>query len=369
MRKLDRQDLYDILYGCTILGTGGGGELDEGIRLIDEALSLDKEFVLADVDEISDGALVCTPYMLGSISPLPEEEEKKYERLPRIKEQPILAAVRRMEEYIGDKFYGTISCELGGANTAVSFYVAAMEDGYIVDADIAGRAVPEITNSTYYINGLPVAPIALANEFGETSIYENVIDDKRAEDIVRSIAMVSRNSIAAVDHALEMKAVRHAVIKNAISYALEIGRRFRYAKENGKDVAKEVAEAGDGFVGFRGKVKDYDWKTKSGFTFGNVFIDGTGEYEGNEFRIWFQNENLVSWLNGEVYVTLPDLICFLNTDTGEPVTNPNHEAGMNVAVVVLPAPEEFTTEKGLEAFGPKHFGFDFEYKPAQDRFK
>lgn len=24
MKKLTRQDLYDILYGCTILGTGGG---------------------------------------------------------------------------------------------------------------------------------------------------------------------------------------------------------------------------------------------------------------------------------------------------------------------------------------------------------
>lgn len=369
MKKLNRQDLYDILYGCTILGTGGGGELDEGIKLIDEALSLDKEFVLADVDEISDDALVCTPYMLGSISPLPEEEEKKYERLPRIKEHPIMSAFKRMEENIGDKFYGTISCELGGSNTAISFYVAAMADSFIVDADIAGRAVPEITNSTYYINGLPAAPIALANEFGETAIYENIIDDERAEDIVRSLAMVSRDTIAAVDHALEMKEVRHAVIKNAISYALEIGRTFRNAKENGKDVAKEVAEAGDGFVVFRGKVKDYDWKTESGFTFGNVFIDGTGEYEGNEFRIWFQNENLVSWLNGEVYVTLPDLICFFNANTGETVTNPNHEAGMNVAVVVLPAPEEFTTEKGLEAFGPKHFGFDFEYKPAQDRFK
>lgn len=369
MKRLERQDLCDILYGCTILGTGGGGELEEGFQLIDEALSLEKEFILVDVDEVPDDALICTPYMLGSISPLPEEEEQKYERLPRIKEQPILTAVRRMEKYIGNKFYGTISCELGGSNTAMSFYVAAMSDGYIIDADPAGRAVPEIKNSTYYINGLPAAPVALANEFGETAIYENIIDDERAEDVVRSIAMVSRDAIAAVDHAMEMKEVRHAVIKKAISYALEIGRTYREAKENGKDVAKKVAEAGDGFVVFRGRVNDYDWKTESGFTFGNVSIDGTGEYQGNEYKIWFKNENLISWLNDEVHVTLPDLICFLNTDTNEPVTNPNHEVGMNVAIIILPAPKEFTTEKGLQAFGPKPFGFDLEYIPAKERLK
>ena len=30
MRELNREELYDILYGCAILGTGGGGALEEG---------------------------------------------------------------------------------------------------------------------------------------------------------------------------------------------------------------------------------------------------------------------------------------------------------------------------------------------------
>ena len=39
MQTLTRQNLIDILYGCTILGTGGGGSLAEGIDLIDRALA------------------------------------------------------------------------------------------------------------------------------------------------------------------------------------------------------------------------------------------------------------------------------------------------------------------------------------------
>ncbi|MDG1414658.1 MAG: DUF917 domain-containing protein, partial [Alphaproteobacteria bacterium] len=37
MKVLTPQDLTDLLYGAAILGTGGGGELDEGLALIHEA--------------------------------------------------------------------------------------------------------------------------------------------------------------------------------------------------------------------------------------------------------------------------------------------------------------------------------------------
>lgn len=47
MKILSRQDLTDILYGCAILGTGGGGELDEGLQYIDSALAQGKAFRLA----------------------------------------------------------------------------------------------------------------------------------------------------------------------------------------------------------------------------------------------------------------------------------------------------------------------------------
>mgnify|MGYP000083201926 CR=1 FL=1 len=39
MRTLNREDLVNILYGAAILGTGGGGSLEEGIAMIDEALA------------------------------------------------------------------------------------------------------------------------------------------------------------------------------------------------------------------------------------------------------------------------------------------------------------------------------------------
>lgn len=364
MRTLNLQELTDILAGCAILGTGGGGEPDEGLRLINDALGQGKEFRMVSLDEAPQDALVCTPYMLGAISELPSEEEAQYERLPRIDQESILLAYERIGSYLGQDFYGTISCELGGSNTAIAFYAAAMSGHYIIDADPAGRAVPEITHSTYYFNGLPAAPIVMANEFGECIICENVMDDQRSEVLVRALAKVSRNNIAAIDHALPVHQIRNAVIPGAITMALELGQRHRQAKANHEDVPQAIATAGGGYVAFRGNVSACDWKTEGGFTLGNIEIEGSGKSSGSEYKIWLKNENLIAWMDDEVHTTIPDLICLIDTATGNPVTNPNYAIGMKVAVVILPAPKEFTTEKGLAAFGPAYVGLDQPYRPS-----
>lgn len=369
MKFLTRQDLEDMLNGATILGTGGGGELDEGRALIDDALAQGKEFKLVGIDEAPDDALFCTAYMLGAISPISEEEERKYERLPRISEPSIMVAYRRFQEYLDRKFYGTVCCELGGSNTAVAFYAAAMSGHCILDADPAGRAVPEITHSTYYLNGLPAAPIVMANEFGETIISENVIDDARAEHIVRALACVSRNDIAVIDHALELRELRDAIIPGTISKALHMGQVWREALDTGQDVAQAVAEAGQGFVAFRGVVGDSNWRTEDGFTLGEINISGTSGFAGHSYAIQVKNENMAAWLDGEVHATIPDLICLLDTDAGAAITNPNYYAGQNVAVVILPAPQAFLTKKGLQSFGPGYVHLDQPYRPAQVIFR
>ena len=112
MKKLTKQELHDILIGCTILGTGGGGELDEGIKIIDEDLENGYEFKLVSIDEIPDDAMIASPYNAGSISPLSEEERKKYEGLKEIDEMYNVISFQALEKFMGKKFFATISTEL-----------------------------------------------------------------------------------------------------------------------------------------------------------------------------------------------------------------------------------------------------------------
>jgi len=369
MKTLNRQDLYDILYGCTILGTGGGGNLAEGLKLIDEDIRNGREFKLIGLDEVPDDAMVASPYQAGSISPLTEEERKKYEGLKQIDEMPALVAFKALGRFMGQSFYACIATELGGHNTAVALSVAAKLGIPIVDADPAGRSVPELQHSTMYINGVSIAPLAVANKFGDVVILEKVANHLRAEALVRAMAVVSQNSVGVTDHPVNGKRLKTAVIPGSISYAQRIGRALREAREKGEDPAVRIAEAGNGYVLFRGKVKHFTWEDSAGFTLGETYIEGQGEYSGDEYRIWYKNENIIAWKNGRIHVTVPDLICTLDGRTGNPITNPNFEQGMEVTVIGLPSPEQWTTEKGLETFGPRHFGYDIEYVPLKEVMK
>lgn len=360
MKKLTRENLVDILYGATILGTGGGGSLTEGIRKIDEALALNKEFILADFDDLNDDDLIATPYSCGAISPLTEEERKKYEGLPLAEEESHVIALRKMEEYLGKEVKAVISTELGGGNTATALYAGAMSGKVIVDSDPAGRSVPELQHSTYYLNDVNIYPMSVCNNFGESAILTYVANDFRAEALVRAMAVVSQNSIAVVDHVETASVLKNAVIRGAITQALEIGEAYRTAKESGANIAEAVAAAGKGKVILKGVVESNEWETVDGFTLGTIIVKGDN---GDEFKIWYKNENIITWKNGVYDATVPDLVCILNEDTKEPLLNPYGEKGMNVTVFALPAPKEWTTERGLETFGPKSFGYDVDWKP------
>ncbi|MEL7463854.1 MAG: DUF917 domain-containing protein [Pseudomonadota bacterium] len=361
MKTLTRQNLSDILHGAVILGAGGGGELSEGLELIDVALSAGKSFNLVSLDEVPDEALICTPYFLGAVSPMSPEEEARYACLPRSAEHPMLAAYKGFQQHLGREFYGVTPCELGGSNTAAAFFPAAMSGHMLLDADPAGRAVPEITHSTYYLAGLPASPIFAANEFGETIVLDNVCDDRRAETLVRALSQVSRNDIAAIDHALPMRELRSALIEGTITKAMHLGEIWRDAVRNGANAASAVAAASDGFVAFTGVVADCRYETRQGFTLGEIRIAGSGAFAGREARVSVKNENMALWIDGRVFATIPDLICLFDEETGGSISNPDCHGGQQVSLVVLSGPEAFKTENGLEIFGPKYAGIDTEY--------
>lgn len=362
MKKLSKQDVIDIIYGCTVLGTGGGGSLESGLALVAGDLEAGREFILVELDEVPDDAYVACPYVCGSVSPFTPEEEEKYAGLPSMDVTEAMRALQAMEEYLGRPFFGIISTELGGENTADAFHVAAMTGKSIINADPAGRSVPELQHSTFYINNVPINPIAVATPFGDTAIINNVVDDFRAEALVRSMACVSKNMIGVVDHPTTGAVLKRAVIPKAITYALEVGRALRLANEAGKDPAEAIINAGGGKLLFKGVVTDFTWDTVGGFTIGDVKLNGKDKFKDHTYRVWFKNEHIISYKDGAIDVTVPDLICVLDGN-GVPITNPYYEKDMELTVFALPAPKEWTTERGLKVFGPRAFGFDADYVP------
>ena len=72
MRELNKQDMIDLLYGCAVLGTGGGGPLADGLALLEEHFEKGKTLKLITLDELPDDEYVVTPYGCGAPSAKPD---------------------------------------------------------------------------------------------------------------------------------------------------------------------------------------------------------------------------------------------------------------------------------------------------------
>lgn len=366
MRELTIQEVYDILLGAAIVGTGGGGDLDAGIALVTEAYEDGCKFKLAEMDDLEDDALIGTPYGCGSVSPLNKKQKEAFATFEKINTTAEVAAVEAIQDYYGQELYGMIATELGGMNTAVALEAAARMGKAIIDADPAGRSVPCLQHSTYYLNDIPIYPMSIANVLGDSLILTKAISDERAESLTRALAVASFNHVGVVDHPNKWGVLKNTLIKNTISMCLEVGSQSRIAQLNGENIGHKICEVLDAYVVFEGVISKADWEDKDGFTFGNIYITGSGSFSEETFHVWLQNENIMSWKNGDVFATVPDSINIINNDRNMPLLNPHAEVGMHVTVVVVKAYDEWRTEKGIEILGPKFFGYDYEYKKIED---
>lgn len=366
MKKLTKQNILDILYGCAVLGTGGGGSLQEGLAMMQQDFDEGKELHLVSLEDIPDDAYIATPYGCGAPAADDSEEDDKYKKLPHLNYSPSILAFRSLEQFLGKKFFAVSSTELGGLNTAEALHTACQLGLPIIDGDPAGRSVPELQHSTYFVKNVPIQPMGVATQFGDVVIVKDVIDDFRAEELVRSLAVASGNMVGVADHPTTGKIIRDAVIPNAISYAMQIGEILRTSKESGENAAENISKEMKGKILFVGEVEDVPWQCIGGFNIGEIHLNGKNAYQGETYKIWFKNENIISYRNGKVDVTVPDLICMVGKD-GNPITTPNFAKGTEMTILALPAPEIWTTKEGLACFGPKSFGFDMDYVPFNQK--
>lgn len=356
MRKLNLQELQDIMMGCAIMGTGGGGSLSEGQKVVEQEWNAGHEFKLLDFSEIEDEAYYASPYYCGCM--VPEEQEVEEELFDGT---DIALSVDALEQYMGTQFHGLVSIEYGAGNTGEVMAIAAKTGKYIVDADAAGRAVPELQFSTYYVTGQPITPLAVGTIYGDVAIIPTVKEDARAEALTRFMAVATNGAVGMTDHPITGAKLKSSVIPGALTRAQQVGQARREAAERGADPIDAIIKAAGGKLLFTGRAgEESNWENKDGFTLGNIYLDGLGTDEGHTARVWYKNENMMLWVDGKVRLTCPDLICVLDKNTGIPLTNPNCKAGMELCVLGFSCHELWKTKRALEILNPKFFGFDEE---------
>lgn len=152
-------------------------------------------------------------------------------------------------------------------------------------------------------------------------------------------------------------------ILRTTTQAIALGRAIRAAQRRHRDPVHAILAQENGVLLFRGKVADIARRTTEGFLRGTVKLDGLdSDWRGHGFDLAFQNEWAVGWLDGEARVMTPDLICVLDTVSGEAIGTEVLRYGQRVTVVALPAPPVFLSPRGLDFVGPRAFGYDLEFR-------
>jgi len=365
VHTLTEQELVDMMLGSSIQASRGANTAPT-IQRIKKAVAQGKKFTMISVDDIpSDWTTVTVAGVGGGGAWDYVTDRIKGQNLPTVPNATV-EAVNALSKHIGKKFNAVIRIE---AVQSLGALMLASELGVpVVDACLSGRARPEIEQQIPWINGIPSTPVALVSRWGDTVIIDKAVDDYRSEDLSRAVAVASGGGAQMAMNPMSSSEVKRGVIKGALSQAIMFGKTARESVAQGKDPVAALVTASHGFKLFQGTVTKADMKGERGFTWWDVELAGTGPYAGHTYKVFVKNENIVSWLDGVPDAMSPDTIQDLDPKTGDAHFGGGlggYKVGAEVAMIGYETSPMWRTPKGIEVFGPRHFGYDFDYVPLE----
>jgi DUF917 family protein len=364
----NKQDVEDFIRGVTFMGTGGGGDPKLGLDFLVKALEEGYKLSWVDISEINEEEWVAMPFYMGSIAPISEENLKKLKEMglgePTV-ERPLIKAVQELEKYKQIKLGALIAGELGGSNTPAPLDTAARLNKVFIDGDFAGRAIPELTQATPCVKNKSICPLVMCDLWGNVNIIESAINFRMVEEYGRSIVMVTNQMTGNIGFLMKVKELKEVMIPGTLTDSYVVGKTIREAREAaGHDPVEKVVEVIGGHLLFKGTVIEREFEDKKGFMFGTHVFEGLDEFQGHTFKIWFKNENHITWLDNKPYVCSPDIITVVALGDCEPITNTYLKVRQQVAVIGK-SHIKYRDKGDVNLLTPKHFGFDIEWKPME----
>ena len=356
LKRLTYKNMLDIINGSGLLGAGGGGSMESGLILAEQIKALNIEPILITVDELKGSEKIATVAGMGAPTAM---LEKRFDI-------ESINALELLEKTIGSKIDCLIPVETGAFNTMVPIYTGAKKSLPVLDADGAGRAVPELEMLMFHFYDIPPSPFAIADKKSNSAVVytENSYD---CENIARSVISALGMSGGIASYVMDGNMCKRAMIPGTVSIAEKIGVTIREAKESNDDFIKLLIDQFNGYELIRGRVRDMTTQTKEGFDFGRYIVQGSGEFEDNILTVEYKNENMIAKKNGKMIAMAPDLICSISVG-GQALTNADLKEGMEIAVLAFPCHAKWRELKGYKVF--KHviekLGYNGDYVTLEE---
>lgn len=357
-RLLHLDDIDDIATGAAILGCGGGGDPTIGALMTRQALKATAPVKLVPAEAVPDDALVVVIAGIGAPPVLTE-------KIPNGSESEL--ALRALERHLGRRADYLMSAEAGGLNSLYPLQVAAKLGLPVVDADGMGRAFPRLEMTSFHIHGVPVTPLALVNERGDTVLLQTT-SDQQAEHFIKHLAVAMGGIMSSAGFSLTGAQVRQAAVPGTLSICQDLGRALREARSRRRDPFEALLAAlratmyyRHARIVFEGKVTDVERRVDGRHNLGTVRMTGPA----GTLEIAIQNELLVARLDGRTVAIVPDLVSVLDEDSAQAITAEALRYGQRVRVLAASVPPIMRSAAALRVWGPHAFGIDEPFVPVE----
>lgn len=329
MKYFDEISILNVMRGATLLASGGGGSLKDGLIMLAayKKAHPDNEIKVAvcTADEMSADGNAVVVAVMGAPSGGANQDItpcvlNAYDEITNI------ATAQ------GANIKYTLPIEMGGFNTFVPMLISMTNETPIIDADACGRAVPSLDTALSHINGCKTSPVALADIKNDRAVittddpYDAALVQKMASPIVE----IFEQNAGIAGWMLQRPEIKNCIPNGTLTTAYNIG-----------SVLEEVSAAKDADIFYLIKAAGfceaetlmdnaniYDFQTglKNGWDVGGYYVgydisDRTGMY-----HILFSNESLLIYrvfAGGEerLIMTAPDIIALYDSTSYQPLTN------------------------------------------------
>ncbi|MGB2791466.1 MAG: DUF917 domain-containing protein [Candidatus Moraniibacteriota bacterium] len=349
MVSLQSEDYYHLFVGSAFFSCGGGVPREKSFALMMKASIQSPMTKLLSLDEFSPNDWLCTVYAIGASG----QGNKDY--------GSFLLAVKHLEEHMKIRISGIIPGEIGSEINAI--WTANQKGLAIADSDmVGGRAVPEEQMDIYGLNGISPVPVVIVNDKSDVLIVERAHDLSIMEQIYRSFAIASGGYCYIAGRPIQKNDALSFMPSGTISRSIAAGQCILDSKTE-QQIVSGLQNLCDSRLLAKGEITGNQVSDDPGFLSGSIRIRGSDRFNGDDFTIYYKNENVMLLRNVEYMCSAPDLISVVDSKSIIPVANSSLREGMKVLVFGTPALPMWRTERGIALLGPKQFGFDYDYSP------
>jgi DUF917 family protein len=317
--KLNEKMVEYAVYGGAVLGGGGGGWIEEGLKIGRLALEVG-QIELTPIDNFDDDDLLVTVSMVGA---------------PAAKDQYVMPihyakALEMLSQKIGKPIKGLNTNENGAGTTVNGWFQSAITGIPLVDLACNGRAHPTGAMGSMNLSELEgyVSNQAAAGGKGANYLEMSISGSlERAASMIRKASVEAGGLVAVARNPVTVGYAKKNGAAGAISQAIAVGEAL-LAHKGEASIESVVSKLG-GKVVTSGTVTDFTLETTGGFDVGTLWLDG-------KYEMTFWNEYMTLEKDGERFGTFPDLIMTLDAKTAKPIVSAAIEKGQQLSVIVVP---------------------------------